>query len=46
MMLEGKRGLVLGVANSKAFQMNMKVPERPMPSHTVAGDKAGEKGVR
>ena len=38
--------LVLGVVNSKAFQMNMKVPERPMPSHTVAGANAGEKGVR
>jgi len=38
--------LVLGVVNSKAFQMNMKVPERPMPSHTVAGQRAGDKGVR
>ena len=27
--------LVLGVVNSKPFQMNMKVPERPVPSHTV-----------
>jgi hypothetical protein len=38
--------LVLGVVSSKPFQMNMKVPERPIPSHTVAGDKAGDKGVR
>ena len=38
--------LVLGVVNSKPFQMNMKVPERPMPAHTVAGDKPGDKGVQ
>jgi hypothetical protein len=38
--------LVLGVVNSKPFQMSMKVPERPMPAHTVAGDKPGEKGVQ
>jgi len=38
--------LVLGVVNSKPFQMSMKVPERPMPAHTVAGDKVGEKGVQ
>src|SRR5438876_3857692 len=27
--------LVLGVVNSKPFQMNMKVPERAVPSHTA-----------
>jgi mono/diheme cytochrome c family protein len=36
--------LVLAVVRSKPFQMNMKMPERPMPSHTAA-DKA-EKGAR
>jgi len=25
--------LVLGIVNSKPFQMNMKMPERPVPSH-------------
>ena len=28
--------LVLCVVNSKPFQMNMKVPERPVPSHAAA----------
>jgi mono/diheme cytochrome c family protein len=38
--------LVLGVVRSKPFQMNMKMPERPAPSHTVANDKAPAKGDR
>ena len=38
--------LVLGVVNSKPFQMNMKVPERAVPSHTAAGDKSRGAGVR
>jgi hypothetical protein len=38
--------LVLGVVNSKPFQMNMKVQERPVPSHTVADEKSGGKGAR
>jgi uncharacterized protein DUF1592/uncharacterized protein DUF1588/uncharacterized protein DUF1585/uncharacterized protein DUF1587/uncharacterized protein DUF1595/cbb3-type cytochrome c oxidase subunit III len=38
--------LVLDVVNSKPFQMNMNVPQRPVLSHTLAGDNAGEKGVR
>ena len=38
--------LVLGVVNSSTFQMNMKVPEQPMPSHTVAAERADEKGDR
>ena len=37
--------LVLGVVNSSTFQTNMKVPE-PMPSHTVAAERADEKGDR
>ena len=36
--------LVLGIVNSKPFQMNMKVPERPVPSHTVANER--NKGAR
>ena len=38
--------LVLGVVNSKPFQVNMKVQERPVPSHTVAAEKSGGKGAR
>src|SRR5258708_5153985 len=38
--------LVLGVVNSKPFQMNMNVPERAVPSHTVAADKSRGAGVR
>ncbi len=38
--------LVLGVVNSKPFQMNTKTPERAVPSHTVAGDKSPGTGVR
>jgi mono/diheme cytochrome c family protein len=38
--------LVLGVVTSKPFQMNMRVQERPAPSHTVAGEKAGNPGAR
>src|SRR5262249_1627538 len=38
--------LVLGVVTSKPFQMNMRVPERPVPSHTVAGDKSRGAGGR
>jgi len=37
--------LVLGVVTSKPFQMNMKVQERPVPSHTVA-DPGRDKGAR
>jgi hypothetical protein len=36
--------LVLGIVGSKPFQMNMKVPERPVPSHTVAEQR--DKGAR
>ena len=38
--------LVLGVVNSTPFQVNMKVQERPVPSHTVAAEKSGGKGAR
>src|SRR5262249_5421561 len=38
--------LVLGVVTSKPFQMNMRVPERAVPSHTVAADKSRGAGVR
>src|SRR5437660_12879563 len=37
--------LVLGVVNSTPFQVNMKVQERPVPSHTVAAERSGGKGA-
>jgi hypothetical protein len=38
--------LVLAVVGSRPFQMNMRVEERPVPTHTVVGEKAGDKGAR
>ncbi|HEV2983027.1 MAG TPA: DUF1592 domain-containing protein [Vicinamibacterales bacterium] len=40
--------LALGVVRSKAFQMNMKVPEPAVPSHqaVVDGENGGKKGGR
>jgi hypothetical protein len=40
--------LALGVVRSKAFQMNMRVPEPAVPSHQVVvdGEKGDKKGGR
>jgi hypothetical protein len=40
--------LILGVVKSKAFQLNMKVPEPAVPSHqaVASGDRDGRKGDR
>src|SRR5437016_6335901 len=38
--------LVLCDVNSKPSHVNMKVQERPVPSHTVAAERSGGKGAR